>query len=215
VSVIELSASAPGFIRREARRPETQELIYQAAVRLFREQGYHATSIRNIATAVDIQPATIYHYFRNKEAILYSIMERVLTDLLAIQQRLANPEAGPVEQLREMVRAHVHFHCEHALEAFVADNELRGLSGDLYDRIIAYRDRYQAMFRQVIEEGVRQDVFRVPDVRVATNILLVMATGAVTWFCPGGRLSLEEIADIHATLALKGVIAPEKSKQYT
>lgn len=205
---MEETTSTKLFIRREVRHPETQELIYQAAVRLFRERGYHATSIRDIAAAVDIQPAAIYHYFRNKEAVLYSIMERVLTDLLRMQEALLNTGASPVEQLREMVRAHVRFHCERSSEAFVTDTELRGLSGDLYAQIVEYRDRYQALFRRVIEEGVGQGVFSVPDVHVATNILLVMATGAVTWFCPGGRLSLEEVAAIHATLALKGVVAP-------
>lgn len=199
------------FIRREVHRPETQELIYQAAVKLFCERGYHATSIRDIAAAVGIQPATIYYYFGNKEAVLFTIMERGLLELIKMQETVLCKSDNPVEQLREMVRTHVRFHCERPLEAFVADNELRALSGELHAQILEYRDQYQATFRRIMEDGVRQGVFSVPDVHVTTNILLVMSTGAVTWYRPDGRLPLEEIADIHATLALKEVVVlPQK-----
>jgi AcrR family transcriptional regulator len=203
---MKLPTHPPRFIRREVHRPETQELIYQAAVRLFRERGYHATSVRDIAAAVGIQPATIYHYFGGKEALLFTIMERVLLHLLEEQKVAVRISDNPVEQLAEMVRVHVRIHCERPLEAFIGDYELRALSGDLYAQILAYRDQYQATFRQVIEEGVRQGVFSVPDIRVTTNILLVMATASVSWFHPDGRLPLEEIADIHAKLALKMVM---------
>jgi len=199
------------FIRREVHRPETQELIYQAAVRLFRERGYHATSVRDIAAAVGIQPATIYHYFGGKEALLFTIMERVLIHLLEAQQAAVESSNNPAEQLAEMVRVHVRIHCARPLEAFIGDYELRALSSDLYAQILAYRDQYQATFRRVVEEGVRRGIFAVPDVRVTTNILLVMATSSVSWFKPDGRLPLEEIADIHARLALKMVMAVPQS----
>ncbi|MFL5629565.1 MAG: TetR/AcrR family transcriptional regulator [Ktedonobacteraceae bacterium] len=207
---MEVTAPARRFIRREVHRPETQDIIYQAAIKLFRERGYHATSIRDIATAAGIQPATIYHYFGNKEALLYTIMEQVIIDLLKVQEHVLSTSDDPVELLQEMVRAHVQFHCEHALEAFISDTELRALSDEFYAKFLAYRDQYQARFRSVIEDGVKRGVFTVPDVRVTTNILLIMSTGAVAWYCSDGRLPLKEIANIHAELALKAVLTPQK-----
>ena len=134
-------------------------------------------------------------------------MERTLLDLLKLQAGVLGRTGDPVAQLRELMRAHVRFHCERALEAFVADYELRGLGEEFSPQIRAYRDQYQAAFRAILEAGVQQGVFSVPDIHVTTNTLLVMASGAVTWYHAGGRLSLEEIADIHATLALKAVSA--------
>lgn len=208
---MEIATPIKRFLRREVHHPDTQGIIYQSAVKLFRERGYHATSVRDIAAAAGIQPATIYHYYGNKEALLYTIMEQVIIDLLKVQERVLSASDDPVKQLLEMVRAHVRFHCEHALEAFVSDTELRALGTELHAKFMEYRDRYQANFRSVVDEGVRRGVFSVPDVYVTTNILLIMSTGAVSWYHVDGRLSLEKIADIHAELALKAVLAPPQS----
>src|SRR5579875_3002030 len=97
-----VSTSPKRFIRREVHHPQTPELIYQAAVTLFRERGYHATSIRDIAMAANIQPATIYHYYGNKEALLYTIMERTLLDLLKLQAGVLGRTGDPVAQLRHL-----------------------------------------------------------------------------------------------------------------
>jgi AcrR family transcriptional regulator len=192
------------FIRQEAERPGTQASIREEAARLFRELGYYATSVRTVAAAVNIQPATIYHYFGSKEALLYDIMQRFMVDLIEETATLDSID-DPVGRLRSIVRAHVMFHCTRPREAFVVDNELHCLTGEFHDQMMEYRDRYQRIFREVLDEGVRCRVFFVDDVQIITNMLLSMITGAVIWYRPNGRLSLEEIASLHADMVLKQV----------
>ena len=201
------SPSTKSLLRRAGHQPATSDLICAVALQLFHERGYHATSVRDIAAAAGIQPATLYHYFDSKEALLYAISEQGLLELLRLQEQVLNTSDDPVVRLREMARVHVRFHCEHPREAFVSDFELRGLSGRFYDQIMEYRDRYQAGFCHILEEGVQQGVFVAPDAHVMANMLLSLLSGSVLWYRPDGRLPLEEIAAFHATLVLKAVAA--------
>jgi TetR/AcrR family transcriptional regulator, cholesterol catabolism regulator len=192
------------FIRQEVDRPGTQASIREEGARLFYERGYYATSVREIAAAVSIQPATIYHYFGSKEALLYDIMQRFMVDLMENVAPLESID-DPIEKLRWIVTQHVHFHCAHPNEARVTENELHCLTGEFREEMMQYRDHYQEIFRQILEEGVGQGVFCIGDVKVVTNMLLSMITSAVIWYRPDGRLSLDDIAALHADMVLKQV----------
>jgi TetR/AcrR family transcriptional regulator, cholesterol catabolism regulator len=200
-------AAGQRFIRQEVDRPGTQALIREEGSRLFYERGYFATSVREIAAAVNIQPATIYHYFGSKEALLYDIMQRFMVDLIEDTAPLQSID-DPVEKLRWIVTHHVCFHCTRPTEAYVSDNELHCLTGEFHEEMMRYRDHYQSIFRQILEGGVRRGVFFVDDVKVITNMLLSMITGAVIWYRPEGRLSLDDIAALHVEMALRQVAQP-------
>ncbi len=70
------SRTAPG-----RRGPETREAIHAAAIDLFARLGYHATSMRALAAAADVQPAAIYHWYPNKEAILIQLQDDFMEQL--------------------------------------------------------------------------------------------------------------------------------------
>src|SRR5437764_15052305 len=87
---------------------ERGEQVYAAALRLFREKGYHATSMQDIALAVGLYKGSLYHYIGGKEDLLVQVFERAMGALLADVERIAaDTSLRPSGQLRLVVQAHV------------------------------------------------------------------------------------------------------------
>jgi AcrR family transcriptional regulator len=183
----------------------TGEAILEVAVDLFAERGYHATSMREIAEAVPVRPAGIYHWFENKEAILIEMQERFLTDLTDVVVAAVARHGRPEGRLAAAVREHVVFHGLHTKAAFVTDSEIRALSQRPRAAVIERRDVYQDLFIGLIEDGVGAGVFHAPDVRITSYAILLQCTGVALWFDPKGSRALEEVAAIHIELVLSSL----------
>ena len=109
--------------RSSARRgPETREAIDEAAIELFARRGYHATSMRALASAARVQPAAIYHWYPNKEAILVGLQDDFMDQLTERVVAAIERQDRPALRLAAAVREHVVFHGVHRLAAFVTDS---------------------------------------------------------------------------------------------
>src|SRR5438876_12367435 len=87
---------------------ERAEQVYAAALRLFREKGYHATSMQDIAAAVGLYKGSLYHYIGGKQDLLVQVFERAMSTLLAdVEGIAADTSLRPSAQLRLIVAAHV------------------------------------------------------------------------------------------------------------
>ena len=184
------------------RGPETREAIDLAAIELFANRGYHATSMRAIASAAGIQPAAIYHWYESKEAILVELQDDFMTQLEAKVDTAVARQDRPALRLAAAVREHVVFHGEHKLWAFATDSEIRALSEAARAALVAKRDAYQTRFTEMIRDGIREEELRTSEALVATYAILLQCTGVDLWFDPEGPLSLDEVAELHIELVL-------------
>jgi AcrR family transcriptional regulator len=184
------------------RGPATREAIDGAALELFAELGYHATSMRAIAAAAGVQPAAIYHWYPSKEAILVGFQDEFMDRLTEKVVAAVEQQENPALRLAAAVREHVVYHGLHQREAFVTDSEIRALADSARDALLAQRDAYQRRFVAMIGAGVEAGSLRTSDPRVAAFAILLQCTGVALWFDPAGPLKLEEVAELHVELAL-------------
>jgi AcrR family transcriptional regulator len=192
------------------RGPETREAIHEAALELFAKLGYHATSMRAIASAARVQPAAIYHWYPNKEAILVGLQDEFMERLTERVEAAMERQDRPALKLAAAVREHVAFHGIHRRAAFVTDSEIRALSRRRRDSLVARRDAYQEIFREQIRAGIADRSLRGSDADVATYAILLECTGVALWFDPRGPLSLDRVAELHVELVLGSVGASAK-----
>jgi AcrR family transcriptional regulator len=189
--------------RSGARRAE----IVALASRMFRERGYHAVGMRAIAEAADMQAASLYHHFRNKEELLLEAIFVVDRDLVVDQLPILDGEGDHRERLARLVRGHV-LHVGANRDAWwVAGRELRALSPEKLDAVQVYRRRYQHAIANFLAAGVAAGEFACPDPRLTALAVLDMLNGLNGWFTPGGRLGISELADRYAELAVRLVTA--------
>jgi AcrR family transcriptional regulator len=188
---------------------ERSEEVYRAALRLFREKGYHATSMQDIAAAVGLYKGSLYHYIGGKEDLLVQVFERAMGTLLAdVEQIVADPSLRPTAQLRLIVQAHVAAVSENLDALTVYLHEFRALAGESLTNVRAQRDRYAELVAEIVKRGVGIGEFETPDAGIATLGLLGMCNWVCQWYRPGGRLGPGEIGGYFADLVLGGLSRP-------
>jgi AcrR family transcriptional regulator len=196
----------------------TRSAIDEAALDLFARLGYHATSMRAIAAAAGVQPASLYHWYPSKEAILVGMqdafMDGLTAKLVAAMDGRASPaqvvdamegQPSPAHVLGAAVRAHVDFHGRHQREAFVTDTEIRALEPSAQARLIERRDAYELYFEAPIRAGVEAGQLACSAPKVATYAILLQCTGVALWFAPDGPMPLDDVCDVHVELVLGSV----------
>ena len=184
--------------------------IIQAAAQIFREKGYHGTSMQDIADAVQLQKASIYHHVESKQDILFSILEQALDMLIADMRAVVDSVLSPEEKLQLAMQVYIGRLTEDADLSTVLLLEHRSLEDELGIKHNKRRDRYEILWRQMIQEGVDQGVFRPIDVSIVTFALLGVQNWMITWFKVGGRYSALELADHFSDLFLRGLRKEEK-----
>jgi TetR/AcrR family transcriptional regulator, cholesterol catabolism regulator len=183
-----------------------QRQIEDAASSLFRERGYAATSVRDIAQALNIQGASLYAHVASKEDVLWSIVRRAADRFqAAVDPIVAAPELSPSDRLRLMVRAHVDVVTSDLGNASVFLHEWRFLSEARRAEIATRRDAYERRFREVIAEGQRTHEFLPADPAITATLILTALNGIAGWYDADGAWSAKRIADHYAALFLRAL----------
>src|SRR4051812_12368369 len=129
--------------------------IEEAASELFRERGYAATSVRDIAQALNLQGGSLYAHMASKEDVLWSIVTRAADRFNAeVGPIAADMSALPADRLRGMIHAHVGVVTSIQKDAAVFLHEWRFLSAPRRLEMAARRDAYEQLFTDAIAEGV-------------------------------------------------------------
>jgi AcrR family transcriptional regulator len=185
---------------------ERAEQVYAAALRLFREKGYHATSMQDIAAAVGLYKGSLYHYIGGKQDLLVQVFDRAMSTLIAdVEGIAADTSLRPSDQVRLIVAAHVEAVSTNLDALTVYLHEWRALAGDALTNVQAQSERYTLLVSEIVGRGVKLGEFDTPDVRIATLGLLGMCNWLCQWYHPGGRLGPAEIAGHFADLVLDGL----------
>ena len=180
--------------------------IEDAASDLFRRNGYAATSVRDIARALDMQGASLYAHVASKEAVLWAIVDRVATRFEHAAEAAAGTSHDPVETLAALVRGHVAVATADVGEAQVFVHEWRHLSPERRAAVLERRDAYEARFRAAIANGIADGAFTMTDPRIATTFILTACNGIPTWYRPDGPVDPAELADRYADMAVRSLM---------
>ena len=187
------------------RTPRREELV-RAAARLFSERGYHGTSMQHLADALGLQRGSLYAHIGSKEELLFDVVEEGADRFMERAERALTMDAIASVRLRRLLIGHIETAIEHLDAATVFLNEWRYLSEDLRAAIQAKRDRYEAMVRRLITEGIAEGEFRGDaNVRFAARLVLSAGNWTYAWYRPGGELGPSEIGERFAELIIRGL----------
>jgi AcrR family transcriptional regulator len=182
--------------------------VRAAALSLFAERGYRATTMADIGAALGIRGPSLYRHVRSKQVLLSEIMVETMRTLIADQQAALHASDDVVVQLRRLVEAHVRFHARHREHAFVGNREIESLEEPSRLVVLRLRERYEQALREVITRGCDSGRFDVPDPRLASYAILDMGIGVASWFRPDGPHSVDQVAYIYADQAARMVASP-------
>lgn len=182
------------------------------ALECFTEQGYHGTTIRQVAARTGLSVPGLYHHYPSKHAVLVAIMSHAMSDLWTrSQQALAEAGTSVPRRFDLLVECMVLFHARRRKLAFIAYSEIRSLDDASRAVHIAARDRQQRLMDAIVDEGVATGVFTTHHAREASRAVVTMCTGVAQWFRPEGQLAPEELAERYreiTTMAVGGRLDP-------
>jgi AcrR family transcriptional regulator len=180
--------------------------ILNTARDLFSEHGYHGTTMRTLAKALDLRGASLYSHINSKEEMLWEIVNRAADQFQECAEAI--PGDIPVEeQLKQLIRGHLEVIARELPYATVFFHEWKFLTPELREQVKMRRDAHEAHFRRVIEEGIRQGVFHVEDAHIATLFVLSALNWTYQWFHLDGELSIEELSNRYIALILSALKA--------
>jgi AcrR family transcriptional regulator len=184
----------------------TREDILEAAAQVFRIKGFHGASMNDIAEVVNLQKASLYHHVTSKQEILFELLDKALQLLLERITPIAEQAIPADKKLQAMVREYLLILIENIDLATVLLFEHRALERRQHARHIPNRDTFEALWKDVIAEGVSKKLFRCDDPALATRALLGQLNWTITWYRDDGVLSIEQIADKYSDLLLNGLL---------
>lgn len=183
----------------------TRDDILEAAALVFRQKGFHGASMADIAEAVNLQKASLYHHVASKQELLVELLDRALFLLTEGMRQVMAQNVPPEEKLRLAMRSYLQVMTSNLDVTAVLLMEHRSLTADLHARHIPLRDNLEQMWRDLIQEGVRAGAFACADIPMTVRGLLGVLNWAITWYRTDGSRSPEEIADLFASMFLNGI----------
>lgn len=183
----------------------SREAILESAAQVIRQKGFHAASMSDIADAVNLQKASLYHHFSSKQDILVELLDRALELVIARMNEVLALQVPADEKLRLAMREYLKTLSEQGDLVSVMLLEHRSLEPEYRARHIPLRDRFENMWRELIQEGVDNGVFAVTDIPMTARGVMGVMNWTITWYRASGTMSIEEIADCFANLFLNGL----------
>ena len=187
--------------------------IMEAAARVFAERGYHGASTQDIADLLGIRQASLYYYFPSKEVALEHVCMQGVAGFFETEQAIATGPGTPREKLAGLIRAHIAplLDRSHFVRVFLTQRQF--LPNPSRRRIGKFSRAIEALFEQVIRQGIRSGEFRADtDPRLSALAILGMCNSVAPWYGKENA-SMERIGGEFVALALHGLVAPANARR--
>ena len=155
--------------------------VFRAAAELMVEKGYGGTSIGDIAQAVGMTKAGLYHHISGKQDMLYQIMSHAMDELERVVHMPVQLIDDPEERLRQLMRLHIQGSVEHGLAFTVLMSEINHLAPAQQEEIRGRIGEYHALIRETLRELANNGRLRSLDVNIATMNIMNAMTGIARW----------------------------------
>ena len=183
--------------------------VFRAAAELMVEKGYGGTSINDIAQAVDMTKAGLYHHISGKQDLLYQILNHAMDELERIVTVPVRLIEDPEERLRELMRLQIQGSVRHGLVFSVLFSEINHLAPEQQTEIRGRIKRHHALIRESLQELANEGRLRKLDVNIATMLFMSVFTGIARWkhqdFTSDEDHLIQETVDYTMAALLKSV----------
>jgi TetR/AcrR family transcriptional regulator, cholesterol catabolism regulator len=182
-----------------------KDIIVKAGAAIFREKGFGAASMRDLAETLGIEAASLYNHIRSKNEILESICFNIAN---RFNMQLDEIEAGallPVKRIEAILRFHIQQMIENHEEVIVSDREWKHLDEPYLSNFHNQRRNYRKRFAAIIEEAIKKGEVKKIDAPTAVVILLHAVNGIESWHRSTAKISGKALEDNMVTILIEGL----------
>lgn len=189
----------------QRRKASKKELILEKAATMFRQKGFAATSMRDLAETVGIEAASLYNHIRSKneilEAICFDVANRFNTNMSSIEAGQQNS----IWKIETLLRFHIRQMIEKYEEVYVSDREWKHLEEPYLSNFQNQRRSYRKKFASIIEEGIQKNEIKNIDAPTAVLIILHAVSGIESWHRSTAKINATELEDNMVMIMIDGL----------
>jgi TetR/AcrR family transcriptional regulator, cholesterol catabolism regulator len=189
-------------IRKKASK---KEIILQKAAAMFREKGFAATSMRDLAESVGIEAASLYNHIRSKNEILEAICFEVANRFTANLDAVEHTNQSSITKTESLLRFHIQQMINHYEEVYVSDREWKHLTEPFLSNFQNQRRTYRKRFAAIIEEGIQKKEIKKIDAATSVLIMLHAVSGIESWHRSTAKISASELEDNMILIMIDGL----------
>lgn len=187
------------------RKASKKEFILKKAAQMFREKGFAATSMRDLAEVVGIEAASLYNHIRSKNEMLESICFDVANRFTLFMDDLEMRELTAIKKIETLLRFHIQQMFECFEEVMVSDREWKHLDEPYLSNFHNQRRTYRKRFAAIIEEGIRKNEINNVDAPTVVIIMLHAVNGIESWHRSKAKISEKELEDNMVIIMIEGL----------
>jgi TetR/AcrR family transcriptional regulator, cholesterol catabolism regulator len=189
----------------DTKKKSKKALIQETAAQLFRDKGYSATSMRDLAEAVNLKASSLYNHISSKEEILKNICFENARRFISGMAQVEATDATASEKVRKLLQLHVRTAMEDATSVTAFNDEWRHLNEPFLTEFKALRRDYEQRFLQLLRQGIASGEFRQMEDQVALYTLFSSVRWLYDWFQPGHALSAEQVEAEVVAFVMQGL----------
>jgi AcrR family transcriptional regulator len=183
-----------------------KEEIVVVAAKLFKEKGYSAVSMRDIAQQMDIKAASLYNHIKGKQEILSSLVLQVAKEFTNSTQTITSQDGTALQRLKKLIEVHIDITVHHADAIAALNNDWMHLDGqDLLD-FIAMRDQYEENFRSIIKQGIQTQQIKAKEPEVILFSILSTLRTLYLWNEKRGKLEVNVLKKELVAVLISGIV---------
>ena len=183
-----------------------KEEIVIVAAKLFKEKGYSAVSMRDIAQQMDIKAASLYNHIKSKQEILSSLVLHVAKKFTNSTQTITSQDGTALQRLKKLIEVHIDITLHHADAIAALNNDWMHLDGqDLLD-FIAMREKYEENFRNIIKQGIQKKQIKAKEPEVILFSILSTLRTLYLWNEKRGKLEVNVLKKELVAVLISGIV---------
>jgi AcrR family transcriptional regulator len=182
-----------------------KDVIVSKAATLFREKGYKAASMRDLAEAVGVEAASLYNHIKSKSELLHELVFSVANKFVIKMDEIESENISSLEKMEKLLRFHITEMIHNYEEVYVSDREWKHLSDPYLSNYQNQRRVYRKRIAAIIEEGIRNKEIKTIDAPTVVLIFLHAVSGIESWHRSTKKITAEELEQNMVTILIDGL----------
>ncbi len=189
------------------RNPEKSVEIEEVIARLFAYRGYQATSMREIARELGMNPSSLYHYFSSKEEILFKLMNEAMGAALVTLDAICREPLPPRERLEKVLNFYIRYYAGDQERLVLLVNEMNSLTEEHRLLLAEKQRKYVTLISSILEELSGWGELKDLDATIAAFAFFGMVHYTIKWYHRDGPVDLDRLAQNFVEIFTGGVLA--------
>ncbi|MBI1782994.1 MAG: TetR/AcrR family transcriptional regulator [Sphingobacteriales bacterium] len=182
-----------------------KDTIVSTAALLFREKGYAASSMRDLAEKVGVEAASLYNHIKSKSEILQDICFTVANRFITHLEKVETSKISVIDKIETILRFHIHEMIHHYEEVYVSDREWKHLEEPYLTNFQSLRKGYRKRLAAIIDEGVKNKELKDIDAPTAVLIMLHAVSGIESWHRSTQKIDADELEKNMVVIMVEGL----------